>query len=86
MGTANNKLSLVQMIVESEDKNFISMVLEYARTLKKQKAGDWADELPEDVLEELRLSIEEADNGSDPGTPHEVMLKKFRKKYPHLNL
>jgi|GEM_PF-1869097 len=86
MSTAENKLNLVQMIVESEDKTFISKVLEYARTLKKEKATDWAEELPEYVLEELHLAIEEADNGTDVGTPHEEMLKKFRKKYPHLSL
>ncbi|MGV3612677.1 MAG: hypothetical protein ACO1N0_17085 [Fluviicola sp.] len=86
MSTAENKLSLVQMIVESDDKTFISKVLKYASSLKKEKTTDWAEELPAEVFEELRLSIEEADNGTDPGIPHEVMLKKFRKKYPHLNL
>ena len=86
MSTAENKLSLVQMIVESDDKAFISKILEYARTLKKQKTTDWAEELPEYVLEELRLAIEEADNGTDPGIPHEVMLEEARKKFPHLKL
>ncbi|AEA42211.1 hypothetical protein [Fluviicola taffensis] len=86
MSAAENKLNLVQMIVESEDKTFVSKVLEYARSLKKEKKTDWAEELPEHVLEELRLAIEEADNGTDVGIPHEVMLKKFRKQYPHLNL
>lgn len=37
MSTAENKLSLIQIIVESEDKAFISKVLEYAHALKKSK-------------------------------------------------
>lgn len=86
MSTAENKLNLVQMIVESEDKTFVSKVLEYARTLKKEKTTDWAEDLPDYVLEELQLAIEEADNGTDAGTPHEEVLKKIRKKYPHLSL
>ncbi len=86
MSTAENKLNLVQMIVESNDKTFISKILEYARSLKSEKTSDWADELPESVLEELKLSIQEADKGTDQSIPHETMLKKFRKQYPHLNL
>lgn len=86
MSTAENKLSLVQMIVESDDKAFISKVLNYARSLKKEKTIIFEEELPEYVAEELRLAIEEADNGTDPGISHEVMLEKFRKKYPHLNI
>lgn len=86
MSTAENKLSLVQMIVESEDKAFISKVLEYARALKKEKTTHWEEELPEYVAEELRLSIEEADNGTDPGIPHEEILEEARKKFPHLKL
>lgn len=74
------------MIVESEDKTFISMVLEYARTLKKQKPDDKEDQIPESVLEEVRLAMEELDNGSDPGTPHEEMLEKFKKEYPDLKI
>ena len=86
MSTAENKLSLVQMIVESEDKAFISKVLEYACALKKEKTTHWEEELPEYVAEELRLSIEEADNVTDPGIPHEEILEEARKKFPHLKI
>lgn len=86
MGAADNKLNLVQMIVESDDKTFVSKVLEYARSLKKQKTTDWAEELPEHVLEELRLAMEEADNGTDVGIPHSIMLEEARKSFPHLKL
>jgi uncharacterized FAD-dependent dehydrogenase len=86
MSTAENKLNLVQIIVESEDKTFISKVLEYARTLKKQKTGDTEDGIPDYVLEEVRLAMEELDNGRDEGTSHEDMLKQFKKEFPSLKI
>ena len=86
MSAAENKLNLVQMIVESKDQTFVSMVLEYANALKRQKSTDWATEIPNTVLNELKLAIEESENGSDKGIPHETMLAKHRKKYPNLNL
>ena len=85
MSAAETKLSLVQLIIESEDKTLINKVLEYARSLKTQKE-DWADDLPQHVIDELNSAIEEADSGKDVGIPHSEMLLKFRKQYPHLNL
>ena len=74
------------MIVDSEDKAFISKVLEYARTLKKQKTVDSTEELPQHIIDELVLSMNELDNGTDAGIPHSVMLEKLRKEYPSLNI
>jgi hypothetical protein len=86
MSTAENKLDLVQLIVESNDKTFISKVLDYARALKKNKNSDWSDELPEHVLNELKLAIEEADKGVDSGVSHNTVIEKHRKRYPNLSL
>ncbi len=85
MSTAETKLNLVQMIIESEDKTFVTKVLAYARSLKTHKE-DWADDLPGALLEELDLAIQEADNGKDVGVPNAEILLKYQKKYPHLNL
>ena len=74
------------MIVESEDKTFISKVLEYALTLKKQKTTDSDDHIPDHILEEIRLAMEELDNGTDPGIPHEEILEQFKKEFPGLNI
>lgn len=86
MSTAENKLNLVQMIIESEDKTFISKVLEYARTLKKQKPNNIEDNIPDYVLEEVRLAMEELDNGTDTGASHEEMLAQFKKEFPGLKI
>lgn len=86
MSTADNKLHLVQLILESEDKTFVAKMLEYARTLKIQKSNILKEDIPDYVLEEVRLAMEELDNGSDPGTLHEEMLNQFRKEFPGLKI
>ena len=85
MSAADNKLHLVQMIIESEDKTFVAKLLEYARSLKIQKANIEED-ITDYVLKEVQLAMEELDNGSDPGTPHEEMLEQFRKEFPGLTI
>ena len=57
-------------------------MLEYARSLKIQKTIE--EDIPDYVLEEVRLAMEELDNGSDPGTTHEEMMDQFRKEFPGL--
>ncbi|WP_341902971.1 hypothetical protein [Fluviicola taffensis] len=74
------------MIIESEDKTFVSKMLEYARSLKIQKTKSVEDDIPDYVLEEVRLAMEELDNGTDAGTPHEEMLEQFRKEFPSLKI
>ncbi|HLP55671.1 MAG TPA: hypothetical protein VK151_11605 [Fluviicola sp.] len=85
MGAAETKLSLVQMIIESEDKTFIAKVLAYARSLKTQKE-DWVGNLPDYLVKEIELAIEEADSGKDIGITNTEMIRKYKEKYPHLNL
>ncbi|WP_294679960.1 hypothetical protein [uncultured Fluviicola sp.] len=86
MSTADNKLHLVQMIIESEDKTFVAKMLEYARSLKIQKSNVLEEDIPDYVVKEVQLAMEELDNGSDPGTPHEEMLEQFRKEFPGLKI
>jgi hypothetical protein len=85
MSTAESKLDLLQMIIESEDKSFIMKLTNIARSLKKEKTVDWADDLPPEVLNELIESIEEAENG-ELGTSNEEMLKAARKDFPNLDI
>lgn len=74
------------MIVESDDKTFVSKMLAYARSLKSLKTTSVEDEIPDAVLEEVKLAMEELANGTDAGTPHEEMLKQFRKEFPSLKI
>lgn len=85
MTTAESKLDLLQMIIESEDQSFIKKLTSVARSLKKQKSGDWADEVPEHVIDELFLSIDEAQKG-DAGISHAQMLAEAKKDFPKLKL
>ncbi len=85
MSTAENKINLLQMIIESNDTSFIDKLSNIARSLKKQKSDDWSDDLPNHVMDELLLSIDEADNG-EIGITHAQMLKEDRKKFPNIGL
>jgi len=86
MSIAETKLNLVQTIIESEDKTFIRKMFEYSRVLKNQMLNEKEDDIPEHIIDEIKLSIKELDSGNDAGTPHEVMLQKFRKDFPNLNI
>lgn len=85
MSTAENKLDLLQMIIESDDQSFITKLTRFARALKRENTSDWSDELPSEVLSELIQSIEDAENG-EIGTSHDDMLSTARKDFPDLNL
>ena len=85
MSAAENKLNLLQMIIESEDNTFIDRLTRIARSLKKSKSHDWADDLPAHVIDELELSIKEVNNGEE-GIPHSKMLEEAKKSFPELNL
>lgn len=84
MNASESKIKLVQLIVESEDKAFISQMLEYAHLLNEE--NDWALNIPSEIYDEINLAIEEADKSIDPGTPHSQIISKYKKKYPNLNL
>lgn len=83
MSTAERKLHLLQLILESEDNNFITKLTEVARLMIKQKHSDWADELPQNILDELILSIEESEKKT-AGTDHNEMLAQAKKEFPNL--
>jgi hypothetical protein len=53
--------------------------------MKKEQNKDWADDLPDDLLKELELALEESVNGNDFGTLNTEMILKYKEKYPHLN-
>lgn len=84
MSTAENKLNLVQMIVESNDKTFISKILEYANSLKTEKSIDWADELPEAVIQKLENSINQVKMGQVKS--HDQVIDNLNKRYSALKL
>jgi hypothetical protein len=84
MSTAENKLNLVQMIVESNDKTFISKILEYANSLKTEKSNDWAEEMPEEVIQKLENSIHQSKTGQVKS--HDQVIESLNKRYSGLKL
>ena len=85
MTTAESKLDLLQMIIESEDQGFITKLTNIARSLRKQKTVDWSDDLPPEVLVELIQSIEESES-EEFGTTNEEMLQAARNDFPNLEI
>lgn len=85
MNTADIKSSLLKFIQETEDPSVLKKLSEYTSSLRKTKEVDWANDLPDHVIDELELSIREADE-DDSGIPNSEMLKEARKSFPHLNL
>ena len=85
MTTAESKLDLLQMIIESEDQGFITKLTNIARSLRKQKTVDWSDDLPPEVLDELIQSIEESES-EEFGTTNEEMLRAARNDFPNLEI
>ena len=49
------------MITKSEDQSFIIKLASFARTINKSKAKYWSEDIPESGLDEIELSIKEAD-------------------------
>jgi hypothetical protein len=64
----------------------VAKMLEYARSLKIQKMNILEEDIPDYVVKEVQSAMEELDNGSDPGTPHEEMLDQFKKEFPGLKI
>lgn len=53
--------------------------------MKKEQNKDWADDLPDALLEELDLAINEADGGKDSGVSNSEMILKYKEKHRCLN-
>ena len=74
------------MIVDSNDKTFIELMLEYARSLKTKKDLKNGNSIPESVIKEIELSMQEMDNEPDSGISHDELLRKLQKDFPGLTI
>lgn len=84
MSTAELKISINQLLQGINDDSLLQAI--YTLLSKaSSNSKDWADELPSHILDELLLSIEEAENGKT-GTSHADMLAEARKEFPQLKL
>ena len=82
MSTAEIKLQLLRMIMESEDETFISKVMEFVKNTANVKSTDWAEELPPNILNDLEESIDQAEKGNT--IPHDSAMSQLRNKFPQV--
>jgi len=69
MTSAELKSDLHKYIVEINDINVLTQVLEYLRNAVKSNNADWWDSLTTEQKESINKGIEQLDNGE--GIPHE---------------
>ena len=69
-----------------DSTNKAKALLEFLRTLEfvKETDADWADTLPEEVINGIREGMKQVENGQT--IPHSEMKAKHQKQFPHLNL
>ncbi len=84
MSTAELKASISQLLHGISDDSVLKAVYTLLSKVSNNEK-DWADELPSNILDELLLSIREAEKG-EKGTSHADMMAQARKEFPQLKL
>ena len=72
MTIAEIKVDILQQVAATNDKTFLSNVLAYIQTLRKNQ--DWWDELDDAEIASLEAGNRQLENGE--GIPHEEVRKK----------
>lgn len=73
MSTTEMRKKVKKYLDEADDKT-VKMVFSM---LEVERENDWWDDLPKDVQDSIDKAIAELDAGK--GTPHEVVMKKYKK-------
>ena len=84
MSTAESKLQLLRIIMESEDESFISKVMQFVKSTSKTKTTDWSEELPSNIMSDLIESIDQADNNNT--LSHDSAMNQLKNKFPQIGL
>ena len=74
MTIAEIKVDILKYVAATNDKSFLSEVLAYIQTLRKNQ--DWWDELDEDQIASIEEGHRQLENGE--GIPHDEVRKKAR--------
>lgn len=85
MTAAETKLQLLQLIIESNDQRLIDHLSAIVKSFNKAKKGDWADDLPQYVIDEIVTSLNEPDS-EENSTRNEDMLEDALNDFPTLHI
>lgn len=67
----------VKQYINKADEKSLRMVKAVLEIRMEEDGEDWWDELPDEVLASVELSLKESEQGG--GVPHEEMVEKYRK-------
>ncbi|MES2557645.1 MAG: hypothetical protein V4604_15925 [Bacteroidota bacterium] len=84
MGKTELRLDLHKMIDNIEDDTTLSAIYAFLSGNKELPKSDWASDLSEDAVKSILRGLQQEAEGKV--TPHEQILTKHRKQFPHLNL
>lgn len=71
-------------IPEGKMDFFLELFQSLGLTFSGEGKADWSDTLPQEVIDGIKESIQQLDNGK--GTPHSEVIAKHRKQFPHLDI
>lgn len=84
MSAADLKLDLHKMIDSVQDSTTLSAVYAFLSGNKDLPKSDWANDLSEEAVKSILLGLQQ--EAEKNVTPHEQVLAKHRKQFPHLKL
>nr|WP_294861132.1 hypothetical protein [uncultured Fluviicola sp.] len=84
MSTAELRLDLHKMIEGINDRTTLSAVYAFLSSNKELPKSDWGDSISEEEEASLLEGLKHESNGQVK--PHDEILEKHRKRFPHLKL
>lgn len=84
MSAADLKLDLHKMIDSVQDSTTLSAIYAFLSGNKDLPKSDWANDLSEEAVKSILRGLQQ--EAEKNVTPHEHILAKHRKQFPHLKL
>lgn len=84
MSTAESKLQLLRIIMETEDESFISKMIQFAAKVTSVPHVSNNDELPKHVVNGIINGREQIENGQV--VQHDVVKNKYRDCFPNIKI
>ncbi|MFT5778065.1 MAG: hypothetical protein ACI837_001013 [Crocinitomicaceae bacterium] len=84
MSTAELRSSINELLKGITDESILEAVHLLLSKTSVNSGKDWTEDIPKELEESILRGLHQADKGQT--IPHEVVMEKHRKRFPHLNL